>query len=109
MKLPGHRPRPFDRAHGSELVEELPGNVVSFHIVPLDPAYKAGLTGHVPVTGRPFLNRGDLDNFPILDKDVDQRLCPRKFPSNDHDRLSVELYKIFAGFKIFQFTSFIDN
>jgi hypothetical protein len=35
-KLPGHRPG-------------LPGNVVSFYIVPLDPAYKAGLAGHIPV------------------------------------------------------------
>ncbi len=32
MKLPGHRPG-------------LPGKVISFHIVPLDPAYKAGLRG----------------------------------------------------------------
>jgi hypothetical protein len=36
VKLPGHRPG-------------LPGKVISFHIVPLDPAYKAGLGGHVPV------------------------------------------------------------
>jgi hypothetical protein len=35
VKLPGHRPG-------------LPGKVVSFYIVPLDPAYKAGLVGHVP-------------------------------------------------------------
>jgi hypothetical protein len=34
-------------AHGAGL----PGKVISFYIVPLDPAYKAGLTGHVPVTG----------------------------------------------------------
>jgi len=27
----------------------LPGNVLSFYIVPLEPAYKAGLPGHVPV------------------------------------------------------------
>jgi hypothetical protein len=27
----------------------LPGKVISFYIVPLDPAYKAGLAGHVPV------------------------------------------------------------
>jgi hypothetical protein len=27
----------------------LPGNVISFYIVPLYPAYKAGLAGHVPV------------------------------------------------------------
>ena len=30
----------------------LPGNVLSFHIVPLDPAYPTiGGTGHVPVNG----------------------------------------------------------
>jgi hypothetical protein len=34
-KPPGHRPG-------------LPGKVVCFYIVPLDPAYKAGLVGHVP-------------------------------------------------------------
>ncbi len=38
MKLPGHRPG-------------LPGKVISFHIVPLDPAHRAGLAGHVPVKG----------------------------------------------------------
>jgi len=27
----------------------LPGKVISFYIVPLDPAYRAGLAGHVPV------------------------------------------------------------
>ena len=27
----------------------LPGNVISFYIVPLCPAYKAGLAEHVPV------------------------------------------------------------
>jgi len=37
VKLPAHR-------------AGLPGNVLSFYIVPLDPAYKAGLAGHVPVT-----------------------------------------------------------
>jgi hypothetical protein len=36
VKLPGHRP-----GH--------PGKVLSFYIVPLDPANKAGLAGHVPV------------------------------------------------------------
>ena len=45
-------PGPFDRAHGPEYIEGLPGKVVSFHIVPLDPAYAAkggaGLVGHVP-------------------------------------------------------------
>jgi len=27
----------------------LPGNEISFLFVPLDPAYKAGLAGHLPV------------------------------------------------------------
>jgi hypothetical protein len=35
VKLPGHRPG-------------LPDNVISFYIVPLDPAHSAGLAGHVP-------------------------------------------------------------
>jgi hypothetical protein len=45
VKLPAHR-------------AGLPGKVISFYIVPpvvgsnrLDPAYKAGLAGHVPATG----------------------------------------------------------
>jgi hypothetical protein len=36
VKLLGHRPG-------------LPGKVILFHIVPLDPAYKTGLARHVPV------------------------------------------------------------
>ena len=36
MKLPAHK-------------AGLPRNEMSFLIVPLDPAYKAGLTGHLPV------------------------------------------------------------
>jgi len=35
VKLPAHR-------------AELPGNEISFLIVPLHPAYKAGLAGHLP-------------------------------------------------------------
>ena len=48
MKLPAHR-------------AGLPGNVISFYIVPLDPAYEAGLAGHVPATYRksPHLIRGE--------------------------------------------------
>ena len=42
VNLPGHRPG-------------LPGKVISFHIVPLNPAYKAGLAGHVPVKELHFL------------------------------------------------------
>jgi hypothetical protein len=37
VKLPAHRPA-------------LPGKAISFHIVPLDPSYKAGLAWHVPVS-----------------------------------------------------------
>jgi hypothetical protein len=36
VKLPAHR-------------AGLPGNEISFLIVPLDPAYKAGLAGYLPV------------------------------------------------------------
>jgi hypothetical protein len=36
VKLPAHR-------------AGLPGNEISFLFVPLDPAYKAGLAGHLPV------------------------------------------------------------
>jgi len=36
LKLPAHR-------------AGLPGKVISFYIVPLDPAHSAGLAGHVPV------------------------------------------------------------
>ena len=35
LKLPGHR-------------QGLPGNVISFYIVPLAPAHRAGITGHIP-------------------------------------------------------------
>jgi len=35
VKLPAHR-------------AGLPGNEISFLFVPLDPAYKAGLAGHLP-------------------------------------------------------------
>ena len=36
VKLPAHR-------------AGLPGNEISFLFVPLDPPYKAGVTGHLPV------------------------------------------------------------
>jgi hypothetical protein len=42
----------------------LPGKVVSFYIVPLDPAYKAGLTGHVPV------KEEIIHQFHIISEDV---------------------------------------
>jgi hypothetical protein len=38
VKLPGHRPA-------------LRVMAISFHIVPLDPSYKAGLAGHIPDSG----------------------------------------------------------
>jgi hypothetical protein len=41
LKLPAHR-------------AGLPGNEISFLIVPLDPAYKAGLAGHLPVNSQFF-------------------------------------------------------
>jgi hypothetical protein len=40
----------------------LPGKVISFHIVPLDPAHKAGLAGHVPVTF-PHRKGNDIGGF----------------------------------------------
>ena len=40
MKFPGHRPG-------------LPGNVISFQIVPLHPAHSTELAGHIPVNN-PF-------------------------------------------------------
>ena len=43
FKLPGHSPG-------------LPGKVISFHIVPLGPAYKAGLAEHVPAKTKPTEN-----------------------------------------------------
>jgi len=48
LKLPAHPVRTGQARRG------LPGKVISFYIVPLDPAYRqagrAGLAGHVPVT-----------------------------------------------------------
>jgi hypothetical protein len=58
LKLPAHRAR-------------LPGNVMSFHIVPLDPAYKAGFAGHAPVKMKntnppsPPFRKGGLGGFDI--------------------------------------------
>ncbi len=49
VKLPGHPVRTG--------TPELPGKVILFHIVPLDPAHKAGFAWHVPVEDslRPIL------------------------------------------------------
>jgi hypothetical protein len=41
VKLPAHR-------------AGLPGNEISFLFVPLDPAYKAGPAGHLPVKDMPY-------------------------------------------------------
>jgi hypothetical protein len=90
MKLPGHRPR-------------LPGKVVSLHIVPFNPA------GHVPATVRFFLTWTNVDDSSMLNNDVYWRLCSWNFPSNDHGRVSGELYRISDGFRIPRFTPFIDN
>jgi hypothetical protein len=53
VKLPAHR-------------AGLPGKVISFYIVPLDPAYKAGLAGHSPVKNdflrcepKPYIERNE--------------------------------------------------
>jgi competence protein ComEA len=37
VKLPAYRARPFDRSHGSELVEELPGKLLSVILCPFTP------------------------------------------------------------------------
>jgi hypothetical protein len=42
MKLPAH---PVKTGQGTA---GLPGKVISFCIVPLDPAHSAGIAGHVP-------------------------------------------------------------
>jgi signal transduction histidine kinase/putative methionine-R-sulfoxide reductase with GAF domain len=58
LKLPAHRAEPFDKAHGPEQVEGLPGKVHDYIVPPvvgsnrLDPAYKAGPEGHVPVNAK---------------------------------------------------------
>ena len=60
VKLPGHRPG-------------LPGNVISFCTVPLDPAYKAGLAGHVPVNVKEdffvYLEDGRVIHIPFEEID----------------------------------------
>jgi hypothetical protein len=47
----------------------LPGNEISFLIVPLDPAYKAGLAGHLPA--KPIDNSTTRTiNLPHLSFDI---------------------------------------
>jgi hypothetical protein len=45
VKLPAHRAG----LPGHEVASKMRANEISFFIVPLDPAYKAGLAGHLPV------------------------------------------------------------
>ena len=47
MKLSAHRAGPFDRSHGSEFVEELPEEEISFILCSANPVYKAGFAEHV--------------------------------------------------------------
>ena len=47
VKLPAHRAGLPEPASGEQNVSK----GIFVHIVPLDPAYKAGLAGHVPVKG----------------------------------------------------------
>ncbi len=65
MKLPAHR-------------AGLPGNEISFLIVPLDPAYKAGLAGHLPVRRKcsPLL----LEVNGVLKRGTEDRRSRPKFP-----------------------------
>jgi hypothetical protein len=52
----------------------LPGKVISFYIVPLDPAYKAGLAGHVPANR----NLVEITPFPGLSDSLSRRV---RYPS----------------------------
>jgi len=45
MKLPAHRVG----LPGHAVASRMRANEISFFIVPLDPTYKAGLAGHLPV------------------------------------------------------------
>ncbi len=53
MKLPAHR-------------AGLPGNEISFLFVPLGPAYKAGLAGHLPAND---LMGGTSNHHSLIDPD----------------------------------------
>ena len=48
MKLPAHRAG----LPGHAVASRMRAKEISFFIVPLDPAYKAGLAGHLPVKTR---------------------------------------------------------
>jgi hypothetical protein len=64
VNLPAHRAR-------------LPGNEISFLLVPLDPAYQAGLAGHLPVKLQSIHNRAEL-HYHLSKKGT--RRKERKFP-----------------------------
>jgi len=50
VKLPAHRAGPFDRTHGSELVEELPGHAVASRMRAKEVSFiLCPLAGHIPV------------------------------------------------------------
>ncbi len=76
-KLPGHRPG-------------LPGKVISFHIVPLDPAYKAGLAGHVPVKVERKKDKGK-------EVRVQHGVVPQKWKAWNHEGFSREWSKTYLN------------
>jgi hypothetical protein len=49
LKFPARRGGP-----GHAVASRMRANEISFFIVPLDPAYKAGLAGYLPVTSYPL-------------------------------------------------------
>jgi hypothetical protein len=59
MKLPAHR-------------AGLPGKVISFCIVPLDPAHSAGIAGHVPANTSKLLS-----SYHNLNLDTTQKIRNR--------------------------------
>jgi len=61
VKLPAHR---ASRARSGEQ-DASKGNFI--HIVPLNPAYKAGLAGHAPVNGSSIPKKGRGFSFSWLD------------------------------------------
>jgi hypothetical protein len=84
VKLPAHR-------------AGLPGKETSFLIVPLDPAYKAGLAGHLPVNQLPFHwisqgknMKGSLVHLLREERKTDFRFPPFPLASNS-ESLSIPL------------------
>jgi hypothetical protein len=69
VKLPAHR-------------AGLPGKVISFYIVSLDPAYKAGLAGHVPVNIPLAKSKGKVRNgsaFFVAPQNIFKNQCATFF------------------------------